>query len=552
MKLNKFFIAAFAAAAVLSSCGEQAVDDANPDANKAKEGIPTYASFKFFVTGASRAALSPDNGEVAVPALSRVDILIFKNTGSFVCEKKISLTGAQAVVDPQPVLVTSGTKKIFIICNAPTSAQTKLTSITENLTTLSEFMATTSEIDLIPASNDLSVLSSYHPSNMPLSNAIDEASTFILEPSVSANEAETANPSNQSTHPSGKNSFNIKVKRMLAKVQVLHNTATVVSGGQIVAVDGAGTAAELRNLAYTVRNVRRSGYLLMQRRAGTETPAYDPAIDDPKSVLVPYDAATSALIPGTITQQYSALAQYFFSQSCDATDATKSYDYLTTLPGGTLPLTNPVPGPFYYVTENVNLTPRWGNTTLAVVRATYLPKAGKYVTSCGYDMVNDAFSPVTGTSDITTATTLYKTLKGGPGLPAGSLFTNVTEAYRAGFSLLYPGEKYDNPGSSALWTAFQAADAAGIALRAQVLEEYNQGTCYYQVFFGRGKVADNSLKYGVIRNGAYTAMINKFNGIGTSTEDGSNPPVTPLTQETYVDVTIIIQGWDYVEGQYEL
>ena len=546
MKVNKLLLAAFAAVAVLASCSKEDGVNSKTSGADVPEGIPTYANFSFDVEGAdtkAAVALPAEGSEAAT--ISDIRVLIFKNTASStVCEVN-KLVNAQS---SSAILLTSGVKKIFVIANAAT--QTAINSaldetiVIPGTTTLNDFYTSLSQFKLgavtspfnTTALNNLSLLSLLTTADkMVYSNAADTKSTYTLAPSVSASTANSATASGNQADDG--NHFQIKVKRVVAKAKVVYES-TLLSGAD--KLKAGGTSAEpdglLQDFSYSIRNVRRYTYLVQQFRGGDEV---DPTAPIAPAILVPYDAVTSADLA------FADYRPYLYSQSGEPNGDLK-YAYGTN----NLKVKNDAGAVAYYMPENINGTARWGNTTWAPIQATFLPQANKYVATATYDNVggNNRFTIILGTTAITSPTTLYRTKIGGTNLPVGSIFVNKTQAYQAAYSLKFPDKLYSEDATD--FADFSDEDKNRVQ---EVLDTYNAGVCYYQLFFGEG---DNSvpggLTTGVKRNYSYTAVIKKFAGIGTPEEDGGTDPGTPLETSTNVNVTIEVMPWTTIESGHIL
>ncbi|GHV00084.1 hypothetical protein FACS1894159_05180 [Bacteroidia bacterium] len=537
----RFFAAAFAAAALLASCVKESGDKPEVGPGGVAEGLPTYASFNFKFDEPTKVALNSDALEASTVAVNDIRLLVFKNTSaSTVCEVN-ELVTAPTANSTRGVQLTSGLKKIFVVVNGAAAGSVingKLTGITPNTTTLNDFYNTISKLDVgvgdtSPATDTYSVSDLLVTSGMILTSAIDASSTHTLDPGISQVEAEAG----------GNNNITLKVKRALAKAKVVYDNA-LVDGSNIITADNLGV---LNGLQYSLRNVRRSTYLFQQFLGGAES------------------TGTGVLSPsyGTIaTPTYAAFFPFFYSQAVQPASATPNgvvFDYANMLNDAT-DKTNP--GPSYYLTENTNGSYMWGNASMAPVKAVYLPKAGGYVSSATYNPTQVKFTALTaGSTPITAATTLYRLKSVAPvnpaevisdflGLSTKSVFTDQNLAYQTAFSIAYPTKKYDVPTDATAYATF--ISAAGNS--GDYIDTYTGGVCYYQLFLGAGDntVIPSTFQYGVTRNNIYRAVIKKFSGIGSSTEDGGTDPKTPLEEKTYVDVVIDIDPWLVLDSNINL
>ena len=537
MMKMRFIAVAFAAAAILASCTKERVqNDANVDPTSVTEGVQTYASFNFAVASpdGSKVPLLSDATETTPVPINSIRLIIFKNTAqSTVCEVNKLVTLATGQMS-EAMLLTSGTKKIFIVANEGTGSVANLvaaTKIIPNTSTLSDFYATLSTLDVNGSGADTYDISQLiSPSGMVLTNSADVTSTYVLAPGITKLQAESSSVGTN-------NKFEITVKRVVAKGKVVYGLSATDGGSNVITADGKGV---LTNLKYTIRNARRATYLMQQFRTGAESPA-----GQTTNVLCPDDAASSHEFVSSqpnYSDGWDYYRNYFYSQGVSGSNG---FDFT----GNIIAAASDSPSnPAYYFTENINAIQRVANSTWASVQTTFTPKANQYVTSTVYDKVNGKFTTVTlGTTTPATGT-LYVTTKSAVGLPAGAIFINQTAALQAAFSVKYPDAEYleDNSAFIAWSTGAGSSDRI-----AEVLNTYLGGVCYYRLVFGEGSTVANTFQSGVTRNNYYKATISKFASIGTVTEVESDPK-EPLETNTYVHVVIRVLDWNDVTSIIEL
>jgi len=528
----RFIAAAAVLVALMASCVKS--NESGPTVSAVPEGIPTCVSFNFAVDNTTRAdqglVVAPTNETVAINSLR---LLIFKNTpSSTVCEfnKDVNLTTGQM---DQSVMITSGIKKIFVVANVPTgsSLETALNNISENGSTLSAFYSTLSKITLGTPGTQVYDISGLTGSPMVYSNMADVSSTYTLQPDITADQAK-AGPTNK---------LSISVKRLIAKGKVLY-ADNILVGGKVETDNHLGVLTALK---YTIRSVRYNTYIFQQFRGGSESTGTD------ATVLCPDDAITAAQYKsdGVTPVDYSDYKPYFYSLANPTQAANPNGGGFTWPASSNLTNVSADAGagatPVYFFSENNNSIVRWGNSTFAVIQATYLPKTNGYVSATVYSTVNKNFTSVSlGTSDIATAKDLYVLKVGTTGLDKGAIFADATIAKNAAYSIAFPDKDASDAG--------YAAWANNAAAWGEYLDYYPGGVCYYQLIFGKGDVSNQTFIPGVLRNNFYKAVISKFANIGASTETGGVDPWVPPFSYTYVYATIDVLGWNQIDSTMPL
>lgn len=535
-KMFKFFMTAIIATAVITACSSEE-DVSKPEGPNGEvpvvEGEATYATFNFNVQNGvnTKAASITDASELN--DINDIRLIIFRTGNSSTCEvnEVYDNPSGPDMDKTKTVLLSSGTKKVFVIANAEGLGAANPfdnSKIIPNTTTLAQFYNAV-EIDLgspaIPGkvtAVDLSKLVST-ANGYIMSNAADAGSQQILVGGISETDSREA--------PAGtieKNHFKINVLRAVAKAKVFYD-----SDAALATTDGVGKITGT-SLKYGIKNVNRS-VNLFQKFSGDMVAAGS-------TPWAPYYTQTESWTAA----EKETLAKY---------EPYYHREYLikhaVTMKG-----TAADAAPSIYFTENTSQIQRRGNSTYAAIEAIFAPLAGKYVATGGitYNATTGAASVTPATAAVSsTGQTLYMLLdaNGTTGLADGMLFTDVKDAKLAAYAA-----QYDHTATPATWDGsyanipatfnpFETTGSGNTGTPLSLVKTYEGGKCYYRLNFGIGDMLTNNMDYGVWRNYHYQANIKQFGGIGDNLpEDLDIDPEIPLGERTYVTATIIVKDWE--------
>ncbi|MDR1645362.1 MAG: hypothetical protein LBS05_06010, partial [Tannerellaceae bacterium] len=248
----KFFAAATIVVAGLTACAgnENPVDpesfaSTTPSGDQAEE--TTYATFTFNFNddddSATRALMLSDEYEPDPPVINDIRLLFFRGSDNAPMLDTMFTFGSDPA-SPVTVPMYSGTKRIFVIANS--AGKTHITNLLpeglsySNVQSLYDIGSGTP-----PTALDFSELvkTSSSSRSMVYSSSTKE-SNIDARPGIGAAESQ---------HPSSDNYYAITLRRLVAKVTVGLESASVQN-----LADGSG---KVQNLKYSIRNVNRSLYL---------------------------------------------------------------------------------------------------------------------------------------------------------------------------------------------------------------------------------------------------------------------------------------------------
>ena len=516
-KKFRFFMAAFAAVGLMASCSSEVVNPGQGDNNlPVIEGASTFATFSFSVKQApsSKAASVTD---ASIPyttesAVKDIRLIIFKTGASTTCEVNEMYKSGETGFDDKlskTVVLTSGTKKIFVVANAEglgTGHELSESKVVPGTTTLAEFYDIMKDLGTgtTPVTAlDLAKITS-DANGYIMSNAINADCQKVLVGGITESDSRGATAGDET-----KNNFSFNIQRVVSKGKVVYTDLNTA--------DGMGKLMDGNNIKYGIRNVNRSVYFFQKFSS-----------DAVVAGAFPRSPYYNTMDSWTMTEleDLSKFAPYYYSDY--ALDMVMS-------PVGNLDAANSV-----YFTENTNSVPRRGNNTYAAVEAVFMPKKDKYITAIVYQDFNDRFVPTLGTVDINSGVDLYllKDVGSSQGLTANCLFTNMTAAYTAAWAVENPGQPTINMPISYIPPA-------------DLLVKYTGGKCYYRLDFGEGTAPD--ITWGVKRNNMYRATISKFASIGEpALTDLDEDPEIPLGEKTHVTASITVLDWENADTSQEI
>ncbi|MDH6307067.1 hypothetical protein M2459_003124 [Parabacteroides sp. PF5-5] len=533
-KTFKFFMTAVTAVALMASCSSEEVapipEGPGGDKGEVVEGEPTYATFSFNVQNNVKTKASSITDASETDAINDIRLLIFRTGNSSTCEvnEVYSNPSAPDTDKTKTVLLSSGTKKVFVIVNAEglgTANPFDKAKIIPNTTTLAQFYKA-SEIDLGTTTAgkvtavDITKLVDTSAGYI-MSNPADANSQYVLVGGISESDSRTAAPGTENM-----NHFKIEVLRTVAKAKIYYNEDKTLE-----TTDGVGkiTASSLK---YGIKNINRS-VNLFQLFSGDMVAAGS-------TPWAPYYTQTESWSAAD-KEDLSKYAPFYHREYLMKHTVTKKGTAADNAPS-------------IYFTENTSQIQRRGNSTYAAIEAIFAPKAGKYVPKDGikYNATSGVATITPSTADVAASgQTLYMLLEanGTTGLADGMLFVDVKDAKLAAYAA-----QYDHTGT-ATWDGtyanipvtfnpFETTGSGNTGTPLSTVKTYADGKCYYRLNFGIGDMLTNSMDYGVWRNYHYQANITQFGGIGDNLpEELDIDPEIPLGERTHVTATIIVKDW---------
>lgn len=416
MKFNKYYFMSAVFCMALASCSDDVTDanKGNQDHTEQADGSLTAASFSFSFSkgGGSRA----DTGEVGEEgtdgekAVKNFTLLIFKDveaheeTNTLEVMKTVTATdatkGASDTEKTINLLVSSGRKRVYILANATKLlgqlGATTTDGLTINKTLLKDFEAQTFEIAYNGGSTDKDGV--LGDANGLLMTGVVEAD---LAPGISA--TDLGSPTKGSA--AEKNVVDVSIDRVSAKISM--GVKTVESGTGAVKTFTVSAQGELPPLVYDNNEIAKElGTLpLTYTVTNTTVNAMKFAIfnQNTKEYFVPSlgsldAAATDGKLfvedPNYTVKDNGEYGDYFnwTSGTGDKTqvDFYTEYETTSTAPNylnGKTTKGQPVVNNkadntatnVFYVAENTNQWATKGNTTYAMVEATFVPEKTRTV-----------------------------------------------------------------------------------------------------------------------------------------------------------------------------
>jgi hypothetical protein len=495
----------------VAGCSREVVIDGDRPGTSVKEGLPTYATFNFVVSGGSNTKAQTDMSDDQNENNTVMDIrlIIFKTGASSVCEvndvyDNTSKTGQNAWDDhkSKTVQLTSGQKRIFVITNTEKKAEIKklLTDVQVGSTTLSQFYDIIYQLGKYNL-NGLSDIDGLKglingTDGYVMSNSMGSNATFNLQGGIGLDESRNGDAQ--------KNNFTIEIQRAIGKVSVYYDNADVLK-----TLDKVGV---LTNPQYAIRNVNSAVYLFQKFASDA------------------VDASVKSNIPRSPFYSLLAGSPYDSIYYKDFNFRKVGTDNKT---------------PKVYVTENTSENPRNATVTYAAIKAEFLPFKNTIIDDYKYNELTNAFHSVkTLSTDLTKATTLYRLVNIGTstGLTSNVYFIDKEKAYIAAYLIENKSDKgFDKNNVSDLnWDGTKG-----------YIIEYVNGLSYYRLDIGQD--SNGTILSGIRRNYAYAARITSFAGIGMpKLEDLDKDPEKPIGQKTHVTATIKITDWTDVSTDHHL
>ncbi|MDR1555672.1 MAG: Mfa1 family fimbria major subunit [Tannerellaceae bacterium] len=506
-KTFKYLMSAAVLVAGFAGCSREVITDVNIPGGNVKEGVPTYATFNFVVSGSNTKAAKMSNDKAEKDSITDIRLIIFKTGASIVCEvnkvyneSDLSAPNAWDKNKSKTVQLTSGKKRIFVITNAEkrTNIKDLLVKIQEGTTTLSQFYDIVYQLGSFNQTGlaDINGMKEliHATDGYIMSNPAGSNSSFDLEGGVSLEDSRN----------NKKNSFEISIQRTIGKVAVYYDGADVLK-----TLDKVGTVIKPE---YTIRNVNSAAYLFQK-------------------------FASDAVDP---TQNTNIPRSPFYSLAAGA-----PYDSIYYNDFDFIPMTSDKGAEKIYVTENTSENPRNATTTYAAVRAGFIPYKNMIIESYVYNELTNAFSQITNpSSELASPQTLYRLVDIGTstGIASNIYFTDKEKAYKAAYLIKNKSANgFDiNKTAELDWDGTKG-----------YIVEYPSGISYYRLNLGED--VSGSFLLGIRRNYAYLAKITSFAGAGMpKLEDLDKDPEKPIGQKTHVTATIKITPWTDVSSDYQL
>ncbi|MDR1455341.1 MAG: Mfa1 family fimbria major subunit [Tannerella sp.] len=581
-RMFKFFVCAAILAAGITGCSSEEGPGPGPDPGETSdvvEGIPTYATFKFYVNGdVDGKAMPNDAGAAESTAVNDIRLLIYNAKDS--CEANVLVDDAAHLAGGSPnapksatVSVTSGIKKIFVIANASKSTtlvNTALNAISKTGPTslLSYFTSIVYDLDgggsIVQAPLTKAPVADISTINTALLTLVDGASGkgLLMSNGVDANAVKTlvaqidsitsadSPPSpdgGTDLDPSKKtNTFDITIQRAVAKARVTyHNTAALTT------TDKSGILSEVK---YVFMNVNRAVYPFQYLGL-----AVAPNPSTSGAALTAYPQ--SPYFENTYTENANEgnWKRYYYNYPIG--ELANMTDYATTA-SATYPA--------YYVTENTQqLNHAKGNSSYVAVEGIFQPAGNHYITGAyeiaGQDSLKLLGSNFTvpasrlSASPLSPMPTVLYQVRGGRGTITGIVdsmfFTDRNTAYKVAYlincvnaSLTSQLNAFDPTNWKKVPTGFTLADSLSYDVEfnnspnVALVSEFTGGKCYYSIRF---KDPTTTPSTGVKRNHYYQFDITAFNGIGQEQiGDTNKPPTTPTEEgDTYITATLKVDIW---------
>ncbi len=191
-----------------------------------------------------------------------------------------------------------------------------------------------------------------------------------------------------------------------------------------------------------------------------------------------------------------------------------------------IPVSTDLNRTFTYCIENANLTPKQGNSTIAVIKGIFTPYGSNMV-----DNVTD-HNPVT----LTTGNTFYRIW-----VPVYTDTSGDTQGGR------YDPYYYQTKPSDVELQAYATAEYEGVTLE---VDEFVNGICYYRLPLYNEK--ETVSPYTVKRNSYYMIDVISVsdNGYPNEDENGGGNKVDPdetLDSQSNIKVSIKVSDWDEIE-----
>lgn len=494
-KTFKFFMCAAIMAAGFVGCSSEEVtptDDPNNPGTPTAQGEQTYATFRFSEETTKASVIGDDSSEGT--SISNIRFIIYDNDGAKEVDTLVTVAGTSQATIP----LTSGSKKLYVIANAPSGMKTQLdgVSLAANYNPVYDLDNTAG------ATADLDLISSLYSSNFMMSSTSADAD-------ISLTGGITAPESQQN---SSVNYIEMTIKRSVAKIYVTQAPAGTT--GKVITADSAGI---ITSPTYQMQNVLSKVYPFQQIVGSViQSPSYDRAAGPYTDILARYVSPAAISIPYNTTAHTAGKA--------------------------------------YFITENMPLTPKRGNSTFAAITTTYTPTKNHYYTSVAYNELNNGtFAGVLATVDATAGQTFYR-LKN----------TTATGSPSVGFSddMIFAGANAENLTKKVIYHLLNPAIAelTNIASYASLVnatdfalyaDTYTNGLSYYRLDMAEG--SGNNLKYGVKRNTFYKLNIDSYKKLGAATvEELFGEEEEELSSQTYMTVTVTIAPWDEVSGGQDI
>jgi len=319
----------------------------------------------------------------------------------------------------------------------------------------------------------------------------------------------------------------IPIGRAMGKVTV------TIPGGEMTAVDKSNvTLGKINNAVYSVANNPVSMYHFpyfgtLQR---FQTPHFN--FYDETTVPDSYWPALHADDFGDFTAygEYGSAAGQRYT----------AYGYKSVMTTNLNVSPQQLTPSAFYVMENTNLHPTYGNTTMAQVKATFVPSEWE---DTGLEAGSNTFYRIWHTD-----------------LPTGPAF--VKKAKTGFWGTQAAADAYVTTLNDA------ATAAAGAPVTVAYAKEYTDGVCYYMIplrntYFSDQQTNNDPIVYSIMRNHYYDVTVTKVTDCGYTKPGGKDPepgpgdetdPEDPLDPNAVpmIEVSIQVKPWIWVKQGEEI
>ncbi|MCD8179789.1 MAG: fimbria major subunit [Tannerellaceae bacterium] len=249
-------------------------------------------------------------------------------------------------------------------------------------------------------------------------------------------------------------------------------------------------------------------------------------VNNPKEMFIMTNWSSSSFITPYFSDQTVDVTKYFESENkideAAALAAGLTQAELDDLEENYMPASVDGRKTFTYCIENANLTPKQGNSTAAIVKGKFEPKA---------TLLCDPTDPTNQTVSPNSDGTFWRIW-----IPE---YENAQQEKA--------GDVYDDR----YFTADPTTELANLGLPANALtaidpdtdiKEYPEGICYYGVWLYNDQNDDQP--WGVKRNKYYMVDIISVSGAGEPDEGNVIDPEIPLEEQTDIKVKITVLDWE--------
>jgi hypothetical protein len=544
-RLFKFFAIAAIIAVGFTGCTSEEPVGTDPDDNgqvnpAGSAGEDTYVTLNFTSNGKpiTKSQVEPDNAANEVTTYTNLRITIFNDAD----EKEVD-EYYTAIPTNLTFKVISGTKRLFVIANYPTTWNDATGLLKEPLA-INGVATNNTGITTLSAWN---AVYSLDASNTPTTASLDGtkmqgllASLTLSNVAGNTHNLVSGITADQSQQTTSTNNVSIEIKRAVAKMFVSQTPGSKPANssapaGTTITKDSFGIISTT-GIVPTYRVMNVLAYLYpFQIKNGT-TP------------ITPYADVLAAVSDPTNNAAVDAIVTPRFDRGIVVPD-TLGVGKSSPPDVPIIVSANPTPtaGGSYYITENVNSKERAG--TFAVIKAQFTPTKTKHITGADFNNTSGGkFTPTIATADATPGTFyLLKNLGSNvttTGVSANTVIAG-TDAAAVARKIIY---HLENPATAEQALTYYTTTLVPQAKFDSYIATYTNGICYYRLNVGTTKV-QGLIVPSVERNTHYQLNIDAYTKLGAVNPadllgTGNN------VGETYLTITVSIRAWDIVnQGQ---